>query len=418
MENFAARQVIEYLRSGVSSRSLSAIFSYGREAACERVERELERVRQDGGAHSLVVKGNFGNGKTHFLNIIAHKAEELNFAVSFIPLSKEIPFDKLDRLYRRAATGLYLPGCSQPGFVPMLETLQADSEKANELLNYVAHSLHPKLEAVLKNYLYGSGDSYNQHILTSDMAGDFIPNAQLKSIHRLNFGKTLALTPFKIKENTFDYFRFLSRLIRAAGYDGWVILFDEFEQLMYLGIMSRSNAYLNAARFMSPSFGLTGTYSVFSASSNLWSELIWKQKKSDYDIVPQKLAAKERQHDIPTVREVFSSFLKENLFLDAISAFDVRRMLQAVRDQYALAHDWKAPDDISPATAGLPADRPLRTVIRTVVEYLDLQYLYGGSQKVASEMPEELLPGDERKGQEKIEDYEEERCIAPMIDVK
>ncbi|MDD4334919.1 MAG: DUF2791 family P-loop domain-containing protein [Desulfotomaculaceae bacterium] len=418
MGNFAARQIIEYLRSGVSSRSLSAIFSYGREAACERVERELESVRQDGGAHSLVVKGNFGNGKTHFLNIIAHKAEEMNFAISFVPLSKETPFDKMDRLYRRAATGLCLPGCSQPGFVPMLEKLQADSEPAEELLNYAAHNLHPKLEAVLKNYLYGSGDAYNQHILASDMAGDFIPYAQLKSIHRLNFGKPLALTPFKVKENTFDYFRFLSRLIRAAGYAGWVILFDEFEQLMYLGIMARSNAYLNAARFMSPSFGLTGTYSVFSASSNLWPELIWKQKNSDYDIVPQKLVAKGRQYDIPTVREVFNSLLKETLFLDTISTFDIRRMLQAVREQHALAYDWQAQEDISQATAGLSADKPLRTVIRTVVEYLDLQYLYGGSQQVASEMPEELLPGDERKGQEKIEDYEEECCIAPMIDVK
>ncbi|MDD4369285.1 MAG: DUF2791 family P-loop domain-containing protein [Oscillospiraceae bacterium] len=394
MGNFAARQIIECLRSGVSSRNLSAIFSYGREAALERVGRELERVRSDSGVIPLVIKGNFGNGKTHFLNIIAHKAQEMNFAVSFVPLSKETPFDKLDRLYRRAANGLYLPGCSQPSFVPLLEALRPGSDEAEEMLNYAARNLHPKLEAVLKNYLDGSGDNYNQHILAGDLAGDFVPNAQLKSIHRLNFGKALSLPPFKVKENTFDYFRFLSRLVRAAGYAGWVILFDEFEQLMYLGITARANAYLNAARFMSPSFGLTATYAVFSASSNLWSELIWKQKNSDYDNVPQKLAAKERQHDIPTVREVFGSFLKDNLFLDTLSTFDIRRMLQAVRDQHALAYGWQVPDDIDRATAGLPADRPLRTVIRTMVENLDLQYLYGGRPEVAAELPEELLPGE------------------------
>jgi len=392
MEKFAARQVIECLRSGVSSRSLSAIFSYGREAACERVERELGRVRTDGAALSLVAKGNFGNGKTHFLNIIAHRAEEMNFAVSFVPLSKETPFDKLDRLYRRAAADLYLPGYSQPGFAPLLEALQPGGDKADELLNYAARNLHPKLEAVLKNYLDNSNDAYNRHILVSDLAGDFVPNAQLKSIHRLNFGKALSLPAFKVKENAFDYFRLLSRLIRAAGYAGWVILFDEFEQLMYLGITARANAYLNAARFMSPSFGLTATYTVFSASSNLWSELIWKQKKSDYDTVPEKLAAKERHHDIPTVREVFGSFLKENLFLDTLSTFDIRRMLQAVRDQHALAYGWQAPDDIGEATAGLTADRPLRTVIRAVVEYLDLRYLYGDRPEIAVEMPEEILP--------------------------
>lgn len=394
MEKFAARQVIECLRSGVPSRSLSSIFSYGREAACERVGRELERVYSGGGVLPLVIKGNFGNGKTHFLNIIAQKAEKMNFAVSFISLSKETPFDKLDRLYRRAAAGLYLPGGSQPGFASLLETLPTRGDQADEMLNYAARNLHPKIEIVLKNYLDGSGDAYNQHILASDLAGDFIPNAQLKSIHRLNFGKALSLTPFKVKESSFDYFRFLSRLIRAAGFAGWVILFDEFEQLMYLGITARANAYLNAARFMAPSFGMTATYTVFSASSNLWSELIWKQKNSDYDNVPQKLAAKNRQHDIPTVREVFSSFLKENLFLDTLSAFDIRRMLKAVRDHHALAYDWQAPEDIDPATVNLPADRPLRTVIRALVEWLDLQYLYGDKPEIEAVMPGELLPGN------------------------
>jgi len=394
MERFEARQVIECLRSGVSSRYLSGIFSYGREVALERVGRELNRVQSEGGAQALVVKGNFGNGKTHFLNIIARKAEEMNFAVSFIPLSKETPFDKLDRLYRRAAAGLFLPGYPQPGFAPLLESLKPGSGQAEEMLDFAGRNLHPKLEAVLRNYLEGSGEAYNQYILAGDLAGDFVPNAQLKSIHRLNFGRALSLPSFKVKENAFDYFRFLSRLIRAGGYAGWVILFDEFEQLMYLGIAARTNAYLNAARFMSPSFGLTATYTVFSASSNLWSELIWKQKNSDYDNVPQRLTAKERQHEIPTVREVFASFLKDNLFLDTLSAFDIRRMLQAVRDHHALAYSRPAPADIDQATAGLPGDRPLRTVIRAVVEYLDLQYLYGGNPEITVGAPEEILPNE------------------------
>lgn len=400
MERFEARQVIECLRSGVSSRYLSTIFSYGREAALERVGRELSRMESDGGAHSLVIKGNFGNGKTHFLNIIARKAEEMNFAVSFVPLSRETPFNKLDQLYRRAAAGLYLPGYSQPGFAPLLEKLKTGCEEAEEMLSFVNRNLHPKIDAVLRNTLDDSADAYNQHILAGDLAGDFVPNAQLKSIHRLNFGRALSLPPFKVKENTFDYFRFLSRLLRSGGYAGWVILFDEFEQLMYLGVAARTNAYLNAARFMSPSFGLTDTYTVFSASSNLWSELIWKQKNSDYDNVPQRLAAKEKQHEIPTVREVFASFLRDNLFLDTLSTFDIRRMLQAVRDHHALAYGWPAPEDIDQATAGLPGDRPLRTVIRAVVEYLDLQYLYGRKPEIAVGTPEEIPPGELPDGED------------------
>jgi len=404
VESFKARQVIECLRSGVSSRYLSGIFSYGREAALERVERDLSKIQSEGGTFPLVVKGNFGNGKTHFLNIIFQKAEEMNFAVSFVPLSKETPFNKLDRLYRRAVAGLYLPGYSQPGFFPLLDGLKPGSEEAEALLNTTGRNLHPKLAAALKNYLEDSGDPYNRHILASDLAGDFVPTAQLKSIHRLNFGKALPMTPFKVKENTFDYFRFLSHLIRTRGYNGWVILFDEFEQLMYLGITARANAYLNAARFMSASFGLTSTYTVFSASSNLWSELIWKSKNSDYDTVPQKLSAKERQHEIPTVREVFGCFLKDNLFLDTLSTFDIRRMLGAIRDCHARAYDWTAPEDIDGAIEGLSGDKPLRTVVRAVVEQLDLQYLYGQKLDIAVDMPEEILPGEAPADEDEIDE--------------
>ncbi len=409
MERFKDKQVIECLRSGVSSRYLSSIFSYGREAALERVGRELGRVRSDGDVVSLVLKGNFGNGKTHFLNIIFQKAEEMNFAVSFVPLSRETPFDRLERLYRRAVAGLFLPGYAQPGLTPLLDGLVPESAAAEEILDYAGRNLHPRLEAVLKNYLEG-GDAYNRHILLSDLSGDFVPNAQLKSIHRLNFGKPLVLPRFTVKENVFDYFRFLARLIRTCGYAGWVILFDEFEQLMYLGVVARANAYLNAARFMSPSYGLTAAYTVFAASANLWSELIWKQKNSDYDVVPQKLTARGREHEVPTVREVFGRFLRDNLFLDSLSAFDTRRLLQAVRDHHARAYNWPAPADLDQITGNLSADRPLRTAIRAVVEYLDLQYLYGGRPDISVEMPEEILPEAAAGGAEEQEEAGE-NCV-------
>ncbi|MEW6426064.1 MAG: hypothetical protein AB1523_15235, partial [Bacillota bacterium] len=162
----------------------------------------------------------------------------------------------------------------------------------------------------------------------------------------------------------------------------------------------RANAYLNAARFMSPSYGLTAAYTVFAASANLWSELIWKQKNSDFEVVPQKLAAKGREYEIPTVREVFGHFLRDNLFLDTLSTFDTRRLLQAVRDYHARAYSWPAPDDLDQITGNLTADRPLRTVIRAVVEYLDLQYLYGERPEITVAMPEEILPEEAAAGAE------------------
>ncbi len=388
VDSFNSQQVIELLRSGVSSRKLSAIFSYGREAAIERVNRELIRVRSDGAVQSLVLKGNFGNGKTHFLNIIFDLAEKMNFAVSFVPLSKEIPFSRLDRVYRNAVSALYLPGFAQPGILPLLSPGGGGNEETEEVIKFVSRQLHPKIAAVLKNYCQ-STDPWNRYQLYSDLSGDLIPGSLLKSIHRINTGSTLNIPKFLQKDHIFDYFRLLSYLIRARGYAGWVILFDEFEQVMHLGVGARATAYLNAARFMSKAFGLTSTCTVFSSSSSLWSELLLKEKRSDYEAIPDKLAAKGLHQHIPTVREVFGQFLRDNLFLDNLSSFDVRRLLHTIAGHYTRAYGWQAPEEVEAVLNALDGEKPLRTTIRAMVEYLDLRYLHEEDTEISVTAPEE-----------------------------
>jgi hypothetical protein len=272
--------------------------------------------------------------------------------------------------------------------LPLLTQAAAGSEEAEDIVKSVSSHLHPKIAAVFRNY-FESTDLWNRHQLLSDLSGDFIPASLLKSINRINTGTTLNTPRFVLKEHIFDYFRMLSYLIKARGYAGWVILFDEFEQVMHLGVNARSAAYLNAARFMSKAFGLTSTYTVFSASSNLWSELLLKERRSDFDVIPDKLAAKGCQHHIPTVREVFGQFLRDNLFLDNLSSFDVRRLLHAVCDYHSRAYNWQAPADVEAVLNHLGGDKPLRTTIRSMVEYLDLQNLYGEKPEILATKPVE-----------------------------
>lgn len=95
------------------------------------------------------------------------------------------------------------------------------------------------------------------------------------------------------------------------------------------------------------------------------------------------------QHHIPTVKEVFGQFLRDNLFLYNLSSFDVRRLLHAISEYHSIAYNRQAPADIE-AVPNLPAgDTPLRTTIRSMVEYLDLQYLYGEEPTIHAGRPEE-----------------------------
>lgn len=377
MEQFEAKLIIEALRSGVSSRRLSSIFSYGREGLLERVDRDLARVAGQGRSGGLVIKGEYGEGKTHLLNVVFNRAAAADFAVSFVALSKETPFDKVDKIYRRVVDGTHLPGSAEPGFESLLRTIKPDSPEAHTLLDYAEANLHSKIYYVLRNY-FETTDSHQHFLLYSDLAGNFLPPAKLKAFHRLNLGAPAKFERFG-KDAHFDYFRLLSFILKARGYAGWVILFDEFELVGKLGAAGRAGAYLNTGRFLFPGEqGPLSTYAVFSVASSFWPMVLLKPQRADVTEIPGKLNAKDRTEDAAMVRKVLNHLLQEPVTLESLPSVEVRRLLEEIKRIHGLAYQWSALVDLEPAVNRTSGER-LRTKIRAVVEHLDLSREIGGA---------------------------------------
>lgn len=164
MRDFESVRIIETLRSGVSSRHLSALFSYGRESLLEMVQRDLDGLAAQGGSRAVILRGDYGEGKTHFLNTVFNLAQQRNFAVSFVVLSKETPFHRLDRVYPKVACETYLPGENEAGLEALLRDIRPDSKVAAELLAFAQDELHPKIACVLGNY-FQAPESYHVHLL-------------------------------------------------------------------------------------------------------------------------------------------------------------------------------------------------------------------------------------------------------------
>lgn len=402
MREFEAVATVEALRSGITSRHLAAIFSYGREALLEGVERDLERVAEDGRPRALLLRGYFGEGKTHFLNVIFNRAQERNFVVSFIVLSKETPFSRLDRVYPKVVAGTWVPQAAEPGVESLVRDLRPHDPATGELLEFAEWELHPKVHCVLRNYLESS-DAYHRHLLYSDLAGEWMPLSQLKSLHRLNFGRPGRIGRFRPQADAWDYFRLLARLIRARGFAGWVILFDEFELVGTLGVAARAEAYCNLARFLFPEGGveLDATYAVFGVASQLWSYRLVPQqrRRPDTDEIPTRLRAKGEPAKAERARPAMNALLQDAASLEALPAGEVRRMLGAVVDLHARAYGWQPDVDVDRLFEATKHAR-LRTKIRYAVEYLDLKYLYREEPVVQTGVLEEVTLDEAAVGEE------------------
>ncbi|MDH7578362.1 MAG: DUF2791 family P-loop domain-containing protein [Bacillota bacterium] len=380
MRNHEAVATVEALRSGVTSRHLAAIFSYGREALLEQVERDLEVTTRDGRSRVLLLRGYYGEGKTHFLNIVFNRAQQLDFALSFVVLSKETPFSRLDRVYPKVVAATYLPKVAEPGVEALIRDLRPGSPETGELLSFTEQELHSKIYYVLRNYLE-SGDSYQQHLLYSDLAGEWLPLGQLKSMHRLNFGSPAKINRFRPQRDAWDYFRLLARLIKWRGLSGWIILFDEFELMGTLSLSGRAEAYCNLARFLFPddSSQMESTYAIFGIASQFWPAVLVPQgrRRPDTEEVPARLKAKGELGKAEQARRAMNALLQDTVMtLEPLPGSEVRRMLGAVVDLHARAYGWQPEVDIEQLVEATRHDR-LRTKIRYAVEYLDLKYLYG-----------------------------------------
>lgn len=393
--DFGAAAVVETLRSGVTSPSLARLFCYGREALLERVQKELLDVRDDAKPRGFVIKGEYGEGKTHFLNAIADKALRENFAVSFVVLSKETPFSRLDKVYPKLVANTYLPGQSEPGIAALFRDLRPDSSITQDILDFAEKELHPKLYHVLYDYLF-TGETYTQYLLEGDLSGSLLPAPFLRSIHRSTAGQSAKFSRFSSKTDVLDYLRLLSMVIKKRGYSGWVLLFDEFELVGTLGVIARGEAYRNMTPFLglgSPLF--ESTISFFSVASRYWPDILLRERKPDTAEIPKKLEVRGREAEVRQVERVLKFLLQENIPLEMLTETEVHKMLSSLRESHSRAYSWEATLDI-PSSLEATKHVRLRTRIRYALECLDLTYLYREMPAVLTgELQEASLTGEE-----------------------
>ena len=367
------RLVIEGLRSGVPYREMAKTVVFGREKSIENMVRLMESVEQNHApkSPSYVIRANYGEGKTHLLHSLWGAAEERNWVVSMVSLSRETPLDRLDQLYPKLMESTFIPGSSQPGITSIV------TKALNEpqfLAAARALDFSPRITALLDNLV-----SHNEGFesLLADISGAFLSVSDLRKVYRQNYGKSLQLPKSTMREEIIEYFRLVDWFVQRAGFQGWLILFDELELIGKLGRAARSRAYASMGRLITAN--LPHTLTAWALASNFYTDVLIQ--RNDREESPHWLVARPKEEALAPQSEVALDALLESKPLAPLSQQQIQSLLLQIYELHQEAYEWPIPftaeqlyhkvRELTPTQ-----DTRLRTWVRLSLTVLDVWYQY------------------------------------------
>ncbi|GIV86977.1 MAG: hypothetical protein KatS3mg054_1006 [Chloroflexus sp.] len=129
MDRTQAKRVIESLRKGIPPDGFVRHFTVGRASEIAQLTKRLD----DATPGALLLKANYGSGKTHLLRFICESALEKGFAVSSVTLDAKgaVRFNRMDQIFGAICRNIEVPGMpGQKGIRPVLNFVVDCIERA------------------------------------------------------------------------------------------------------------------------------------------------------------------------------------------------------------------------------------------------------------------------------------------------
>ncbi len=398
------RRAIEALRAGVPNRD--AVRALGCEQpAIEQAFRDRLRESKEHGTHGkqmpgILVKGNFGTGKSHLLEYLQDIALGDNFICSKVVISKETPLHDPVKFYRSAIHSAVAPGRtgSALGEIAMALGLSPPSSAYNDLLHWVHNpecGLNSRFAATLFLVKHLTNPDEDLDRIIRFWSGEPIGAGELRRLLR-HYGEksTYPIESVIQRDLAVQRFQFAPRLMVAAGYAGWVLLVDEVELIGRYSRLQRGRSYAELARWAGevPSQQFPYLTMVFAITSNFESEVLADTAKNDLENVPALLRSKSLD-ELAKHAERGMKFIQKKALSLKPSDEAVRGAAQRVRDIYAKAYAWE-PRPLEPGRGS--ASTVMRQHLKSWINQWDLKRLYDYEGKP-------VIHGEETK-----QDYKED----------
>ncbi len=387
------QRALEALRNGVPNRHAVSVLGSNQGEAEKEFRSRLDSVESaaaDGEqAPGLLIAGGFGTGKSHLLDYLEHLAGERNFVTSRVVISKETPLYDPSKMLLAAIEGAIVPELNGEAIREIALRLHPDSPRYrhfSEWLNGPASRVSAMFAATLLLHERLHNDPELVDEITSFWSGEHLGVSRIRQgLKQINSSGTYSLKAVKVKELARQRFLFVSRLILAAGYAGWVLLIDEVELVGRYSLLQRGRSYAELARWMGAVEGeaIPGVLAVAAITDDFSLKVL--QEKGDRDKVGGRLRAKDTDEYLNLAGRADTGMRlieREALLLQPPDEAALRQAYERLKEIHSKAYGWDAPEIPWPAAA---ITRRMRSYVRRWVNEWDLRRLYPGAALEAAE---------------------------------
>ena len=261
--------VIQSLRAGVVPRTGQYLVQVGRNREIETLVGDIDRIA-DGGSAFRIVTGEYGAGKTFFLNLVRAVALEKKLVVASADLTPDRRLHASGgqarslyaELMRNISTRTKPDGGALPGIVEkFIGTAKAEAKAAGQTTDAVLRQKLDQLTELVNGYdfadviaAYCRGNDEGNEQLKVDavrwLRGEFSTKTDAK--------QALGVRSIVDDASVYDQLKLLARFVRLAGFSGLLVSLDELVNLYKLAnAQARNSNYEQILRILNDS--LQGT---------------------------------------------------------------------------------------------------------------------------------------------------------------
>lgn len=382
-DQVARRRAVEALRSGVPSWDAVMALGAGQPEAEDRFSATLDAA-EHGKTQGLLLGAGFGAGKSHLLTHLAHIALSRGFAVSHVVISKETPLHDPSKVFRAVVESLIGAARTSDALTDAVASLDPDTPRYAELTRWLHSAASPVDErfvatVLLHERLRGGEVPDSDETIEAVLrfwTGDPLPMPDLRrALKAVGAAGMYTFSAVPVRELARQRMRFLPRLLRAAGYAGLVILFDEVELIGRYTALQRGRSYAELARWVDgePDDRTAPLAAVLAMTDDFEAAVL--TGKDDRTKIPMRLRDKQSPEwaEIAQLAEKGIRHIERDLLLlDPPDAAELDRAYALLKDLHGAAFNWSPPD--VPGLERLSATR-MRQYIRAWINAWDLMRL-------------------------------------------
>ena len=382
---FECRRALEALRNGVPNRDAVKILGCNQPDVESRFDDMLTRASDSDSppdsAMGMVVSGDFGTGKSHLLNHLEDCALSKGFVCSKVVISKETPLYDLGKVFKSAVDNGRMPDRTGRLIEELGHTLKPDSQRYSNFFQWANETKSNGLNQIFPASLLvheRSNDFELNNEIEYFWSGDRIKVSRVKDgLRQIGQLQSYSFRAPKAPELPPQRLRFVTELIKAAGYMGWVLLLDEIELIGSYSQLQRGRSYAELTRWLGEAVDelypglvtvgtVTGDFAPFVISPG--------GDKKDRDYVVPKLEV--RYSGITRRAETGMRILEQECIpLIQPNDTEIQHTIDKLKELYSAAYDWEAPN-LKAESHGAGYQNRMRYKVRSSINQWDLLRYY------------------------------------------